>query len=112
MRMPLITRDKFWLIVDRRGFIKHLFTVAQFLLNSNEIMDTGKELMLKILISQEERQGCSMLPTLFNVDMGDLIRDWKNLRNCSGIEIVITILFPDNQDPRISYSCQSISFIN
>ena len=64
-------------------------------------IDTGRKILDKISINQAVRQGCNLSPSLFNIYIGDLLRNWKHKAG-TGIKLKIniylnTLLFSDDQ---------------
>jgi hypothetical protein len=57
----------------------HLIEVIKSLYKNTTVqIDTGRKILDKIYINQGLRQGCNLSPTLFNLYIEDLLRNWKH----------------------------------
>jgi hypothetical protein len=63
-----VNRNKLWIIMEEPGYPQHLIRVIQSLYhNSKIIINTGKNKTEEIIVNKGVRQGCSISPTLFNI---------------------------------------------
>lgn len=57
-----------WQILNRRGIPNHLIEVIKSLYRNTSLqIDNGRKILDKIYINQGVRQGCNLLPALFNI---------------------------------------------
>lgn len=95
-----VRREKLWSIMERRGFPRHLIQACQSLYQHTKIV-INKYKDCEVAINQGVRQGCSLSPTLFNIYIDDIIRNWK-LSITPSIRLnantnINTLLFADDQ---------------
>lgn len=95
-------RKTLWKIMERRGIPLHLIQVIKsiYAKTMNRISIKGK-LSEEFMINKGVRQGCSLSPSLFNIYIDDILREWKKCTN-DGISlnrqnILNTLLFADDQ---------------
>lgn len=75
-----VNRTKLWAIMKERGYPHHLIKSIQSLYEETKIVIKADEKKSEeILINQGVRQGCSLSPTLFNIYIDDIMKQWKML---------------------------------
>ena len=73
-----VNRNKLWSIMEHRGYPQHLINVIRNLYyNSKIIVNTGKIKTEEILLNKWVKQRRSILPTLFNNYIDDIIQAWR-----------------------------------
>jgi len=97
-----VDRNQLWQILNRRGIPYHLIEVIKSPYKNTSVhIDTGKKILEKIYINQGVQQGCNLSPTIFNIYIDDLLRNWKHKVD-AGIVLkrnlyLNTLLFADDQ---------------
>lgn len=98
-----VNRTVLWEIMEKHGYPRHLVEVIKGLyLNTNIIINTGLRKTSPITITRGVRQGCSLSPTLFNIYIDDMVRQWKHdisvgIRLAPSNTYINTLMFADDQ---------------
>ena len=73
-------RDKLWTIMSSKGIPTHLITIIQtvYKLNFIRINAYNGTSEVSRVITQGVRQGCPLLPVLFNLYLDEVIKETKN----------------------------------
>lgn len=91
-----------WRIMLENGYPPHLVNcIKELYINSQIAVKTQNKTTQQEITNQGVRQGCSLSPTLFNIYMDVIIRDWKRVIP-PGINIgkgtcLNTLLYADDQ---------------
>ncbi|KAJ4429720.1 hypothetical protein ANN_21924 [Periplaneta americana] len=73
-----VERSILWKIMYTKGYPPHLIEIIKCLYADTKIIiNTGTSKTEEIRINQGFRQGCSLSPSLFNIYLDDLIKEWK-----------------------------------
>ena len=97
-----VDRLKLWKILEKEGYPQHLISVIRSIYkNTSIIIENGSKRSEQILTNVGLRQGCSLSPTLFNIYINDILKEWKTLvdvgiKLCDNI-YVNTLVFADDQ---------------
>lgn len=97
-----VLRTKMWEILERRGYPKRIINVIKSLYKETEIViKLGEDLSEPVQVNSGLRQGCSLSPTLFNIYIDNILREWQ-IDDNSGFKIgpqyyLGTLLFADDQ---------------
>jgi hypothetical protein len=97
-----VPRGKLWNIMKNKGFPDHTVkTVQSLYINTRKKIDKGTSVSSKeIHINQGVKQGFRMSPTLFNIFIDEVIRQWQDVSIKyfkRGNTVLNTILFADDQ---------------
>jgi hypothetical protein len=66
-------------VIDNIFVLKIINEVIKSLYKNTSVhIDAGRKILDKIYINQGVRQGCNLSPTLFNLYIDDLLRNWKH----------------------------------
>jgi hypothetical protein len=95
-------RATLWQVMESRGYPRHLICAIKSLYQNITItLDMEGRYSKDIKIYQGVRQGCSLSPTLFNIYLDDVIREWKTRSNpglwLKETAALNTLLFADDQ---------------
>jgi hypothetical protein len=88
--------------MKNKGFPDHIVKTVQSLYINTRIKSDKRILISnkEIHINQEVKQGCPMSPTLFNIFIDEVIRQWQDVSIKDfkiGNTVLNTILFVDDQ---------------
>ena len=71
-----VNRNQLQQILSRSSIPYNLIEVIKSLYKNTSVqIDTGRKILDKIYIDQGVRQGCNLLPALFNIYIDDLLRN-------------------------------------
>jgi retron-type reverse transcriptase len=95
-------KGKLWNIIKNKGFPDHIVkTVQSLYINKRIKIDKGTSVSsTEIQINRGVKQGCPMSPTLVNIFIDEVIRQWQDvlIRDFKiGNTVLNTILFVDDQ---------------
>ena len=83
------------------GYPPHLVNAIKSLYHATRIINTGNKRTDEIKINQGVRQGCSLSPTLFNIHIDDVLKNWQS-KEYPGVQLdrhtyLSTFLFADDK---------------
>lgn len=75
-----VNRELLWQILQKRGYPLHLIEVIKSLYHKTSInLQVGNKMLEELEVNRGVRQGCSLSPTLFNIYIDNILREWKSL---------------------------------
>lgn len=74
-----VNRNKLWEIMTRKGYPLHLIESIKCLYKNSRVMIKEQIVSEPFQTNQGLKQGCSLSPTLFNIYIDDITKEWKKV---------------------------------